>query len=402
VVAPAAFKGALSAVDAAGALATGLGLALPAVELRLVPVADGGEGTLDALVSAAGGVRRAVRVTGPRGRRVNAEVGELPDGTAVVELASAAGYERLRADERDPEATTTAGVGELIRAALDRGARRIVVGVGGSATTDGGLGLARALGARVLDGEGRELAGTGADLGRVEAVDRSGLDSRVAEAEIVVACDVASPFHGPEGAARVFGPQKGADPEAVERLDASLAHLAGVLVRETGVDVGMLPGAGAAGGAAGGMAALLGATLRPGAPLVLEAVGFAGRLAGAGLGVTGEGRLDEQSLSGKAPAAVAAACREAGVPCVAVCGELALLPGIVRRMGLAAALPINRRLRPPAEALAECGSDLAAMGAAIGGLLAALRPGPPGRPAAPSRPATPRPPRARRPRSGPP
>jgi len=377
VVAPAAFKGALSPGEAAGAIATGLGLALPAAELRLAPVADGGEGTLDALVSAAGGTRRPVTVAGPLGRSVRAEVGELPDGTAVVELASAAGYELLSEDERDPEATTTAGVGELIRAALDGGARRVVVGVGGSATTDGGLGLARALGVRILDADGSELRGVGADLGLVAAIDRSGMDPRVGTAEIVVACDVASPFHGPEGAARVFGPQKGADPAAVERLDAGLVHLAGVLARATGVDVSALPGAGAAGGAAGGMAALLGATLRPGAPLVLEAMGFDARLAGAGLCVTGEGRLDEQSLVGKAPAAVAAACRTADVPCVAVCGEVALLPGLVRRMGLAAALPINRRLLPPEAALAECGADLAAMGAALGGLVTALRAGAP-------------------------
>jgi glycerate kinase len=372
VVAPAAFKGALGAAGVARALAAGLRLAATGVETRLVPVADGGEGTLEALVEAAGGRRRSFRVADPLGRPVDAPLGLLPGGTAVVELALASGYERLAPGERDPEATSTYGTGELIRAALDMGARRVVVGVGGSATTDGGLGLARALGARVLDAGGRELEGRGGDLGRVARVDRSGLDPRLADVDLAVACDVRNVFHGPDGAAHVFGPQKGADARTVERLDAGLESLAGVLARETGVDVSGMTSAGAAGGAAGGMAALLGARLEPGAALVLSALGFAERLAGAVLCVTGEGRLDAQTAEGKAPAAVAAACREAGVPCVAVCGELGLLPGLVRRMGLAAAFPVGRALRPLDEALAEAETDLAAMGAALGGLLAAL------------------------------
>jgi glycerate 2-kinase len=372
VVAPAAFKGALPASGVARALGAGIRLAATGVETRLVPVADGGEGTLDAMVESGGGGRRSHHVADPLGRTVGAAIGLVPGGTAVVELAQASGYERLAPAERDPEATSTYGTGELIRAALDAGARRIVVGVGGSATTDGGLGLARALGARVLDAGGHELEGRGADLGHVAAVDRSGLDPRLADVTLEVACDVRSPFFGPEGAARVFGPQKGADPAAVERLDAGLASLAAVLARETGVDVGAMEGAGAAGGAAGGMAAILGARLRPGAELVLDAVGLDARLDGARLCVTGEGRLDEQSATGKAPAAVAERCRAAGVPCVAVCGELGLLPGLVRRMGFAAAFPIGRGVRPLEEALAETETDLAAMGAALGGLLAAL------------------------------
>jgi glycerate kinase len=372
VVAPAAFKGALAASAAARALGAGLRLAASGVETRLVPVADGGEGTLDALVTAAGGRRRSFRVDDPLGRPVDADIGLLPGGTAVVELAQASGYERLAPDERDPEAASSAGTGELIRAAMDVGARRIVVGVGGSATSDGGLGLARALGARILDDRGEELGGRGADLLRVAAVDRSGLDPRLAAVPVEVACDVRSPFHGPDGAARVFGPQKGASPAAVDRLDAGLARLAGVLGRETGVDVAGLPGAGAAGGAAGMLAALVGARLRPGAEAVLEAVGLSERLDGAGLCVTGEGRLDEQTAAGKAPAAVAGACGRAGVPCVGVFGQVALLPGLVRRLGLAAALPVGRELRPLADALEQTETDLAAMGAALGGLYAAL------------------------------
>jgi glycerate 2-kinase len=372
VVAPAPFKGAVTAPDAARALAAGFRLAATGVETRLVPVADGGEGTTAALVAAADGATRAFTVEDPLGRPVQAGVGLLRGGTAVIELAAASGYERLGPGELDPEATSTFGTGQLIRAALDLGARRVVVAAGGSATTDAGLGLARALGARLLDAEGGELPGRGADLGRVASIDLSGLDPRLADTAVEVACDVESPFDGPDGAAFVFGPQKGADAAAVERLDAGLADVAGVLLTATGVDVRSLPGAGAAGGAAGGMAAILGARLVPGAELVLDAVGFAERLQGAGLCITGEGRLDEQSMMGKAPGAVAARCREAGVPCVAVCGQLALLPGIVRRMGLVAAFPIRREAGTLEEALAETETDLAAMGAALGGLVARL------------------------------
>lgn len=368
VVAPAPFKGAVSAAAAARAIGAGLRLAVPGLETRLVPVADGGEGTLDALVAAAGGRRRPQVASDPLGRPVEAAVGELPGGVAVVELAQASGYERLAPHERDPEATSTRGTGELIRAALDLGARRIVVGLGGSATTDGGLGLAAALGVRALDADGRELPGRGADLARVARIDLSGRDPRVADVAVEVACDVDVPFHGPGGAARLFGPQKGAGPAAVERLDAGLARLAGAVYEATGIDLGSVPAAGAAGGAAGGLMALLGATLRPGAPLVLDAVGLDDRLRGAGLCVTGEGRLDATSLTGKAPAAVAAACERAGVPCVALCGEVGLGPGAARRAGFAAVLPIGRELRSLPDALARTEEDLAAAGAALGGV----------------------------------
>jgi glycerate kinase len=372
VVATAAFKGALSAAQAARAFAAGFRLAATGVETRLVPVADGGEGTLDALVAAAGGRSRAFEVCDPLGRPVTAEIGLLPGGTCVVELARASGFERLWGDERDPLATSTFGTGQLIRAALDFDPARIVVAVGGSATNDGGLGIARALGVRLLDVDGLELKGRGADLARVAVIDRSRLDPRLARVRLEVACDVRNPFHGPDGAAAVFAPQKGADADAVAELDDGLAHLARLLAATTGVRVQDIPGSGAAGGAAGGMAALLGAAIVPGAELVLEAVGLRDQLADAGLCITGEGRIDEQTQSGKAPAAVAAACREAGVPCVGVCGELALLPGLVRRLGLVAAFPIGRAIRPLPEALAETETDLAAMGAAIGGLVAGL------------------------------
>lgn len=374
VVAPAAFKGALGAAGAAEAIAIGLRLATPGIELRLVPVADGGEGTLDALVAARAGQVHAVTVEDPLGRAVPALIGLLPDGIAVVELAQASGYERLGDAERDPEVTSTFGTGQLIKAALERGSRRIIVTVGGSATTDGGLGLVRALGARITDAQGAELMGRGADLGQVAAIDLAGLDPRLSGVAIDVACDVRNPFHGTDGAAHVFGPQKGADTAMVDRLDRGLASLAGVLRAQAGVDVQAIPGAGAAGGAAGGMAALLGARLVPGAELVLRAVGFADALAGARLCITGEGRLDEQTMQGKAPATVAAMCRSMGVPCIGICGELRLLPGLVRRMGMVAAFPIGREIVSRTHALAATEANLAAMGAALSGLVNALSP----------------------------
>ncbi|MFP5450128.1 MAG: glycerate kinase, partial [Thermoleophilia bacterium] len=302
VVAPGAFKGALAPAGAARAIAAGLRLVLPGAEVRQAPVADGGEGTVDALVASARGRRRSVEVFDPLRRPVRAAIGELPGHVAVVELAQASGYERLAPGERDPEATSTYGTGQMMRAALDLGARTILVGLGGSATTDGGLGLVIALGARALDADGHELAGTGADMERVTRVDLSGLDPRLADVTVRVACDVANPFHGPDGAAHVFGPQKGADPAAVARLDAGLRRLAGVIHEASGVDVQGIAGAGAAGGAAGALAALLGAELVPGAPLVLEAVGLGEHLADAGLCITGEGSLDATTLVGKAPA----------------------------------------------------------------------------------------------------
>jgi glycerate kinase len=368
VVAPAPFKGALAASAAARAIAAGVHLVMPGARTVLLPVADGGEGTLEALVAATAGRRRGVVVADPLGRPVDAGLGELAGGVAVVELAQASGYERLTDRERDPEMTSTRGTGELIRAALDLGARRIIVGLGGSATTDGGLGLAAALGVRALDADGAVLSGRGSDMARVARIDLSGRDPRLADTAIQVACDVDNPFHGPRGAAHVFGPQKGAGPEAVVRLDHGLATLAAVVREATGVDLQSLPGAGAAGGAAGGLAALLGADLTPGAPLVLDALRFAERVEGAALCITGEGRLDDTSTGGKAPVAVAAACASAGVPCVALCGEVALGPGAVRRLGFTSALAIGRAVRALPDALEATEADLAAAAAAVAGI----------------------------------
>lgn len=328
---------------------------------------------MDALVAAAGGRVVQAPARDPLGRPITAAFGLLPDGTAVVELAQASGYERLADAERDPEATGTHGTGDLIAAALDAGATRIVVGVGGSATTDGGMGIAIALGAVMRDVDGAPLAGTGGDLGRVASVDLAGLDSRLASLPIEVACDVSSPLVGPEGSAHVFGPQKGASPQAVLRLDAGLARLASVLSGQGMPDVSNTPRAGAAGGAAGGVAAMLGASLTDGGTLVTTAAGLPQALAGADLCITGEGRLDAQTLTGKAPAAVAAACGQAGVPCVGLFGQVDVPPGVARLLGLVAALPIGRAIRTLPDALAATADDLAAMGAAVTAMASHLR-----------------------------
>lgn len=305
------------------------GVARAGAEPLPLPVADGGDGTLEALVESTAGHYREARVTGPLGRPVTARWGVLGDGrTAVIETARACGLVLVPQGERDPTRTTTYGVGELIRHALDLGFRRFILGIGGSATNDGGLGLAQALGVRALDARGRELPRGGGALVHLERVDISGRDPRVVESDFVVAVDVTNPLCGPQGAAAVYGPQKGATPEMVSLLDAGLARLAQVVRRDLGVEVADLPGAGAAGGMGAGLVAFLGARLAWGADLVLEAVGFERRLEGVQLVLTGEGRLDASTAYNKAPVAVARRARRRGVPVVAGAGSLG--PGYER------------------------------------------------------------------------
>jgi glycerate kinase len=318
VVAPNAFKGSLSAVEAADAIARGVRAG--GGEPVTAPVADGGEGTLDALVAACGGTVMGVICRGPMGVPVRAHLGRLEDGTGVVEMAQASGLTLVPERERDPMHATSLGTGELIKAALARRAHRVLVGIGGSATVDGGAGIARALGMRFLDASGRELPLGGGALERLDRIDDSRLDARLHGVELVVAADVRNPLLGEDGAARVFAPQKGATPEQVDALERGLERLADRLAIDLDADVSDAPGAGAAGGA-GAMLLALGASVRSGAEVVLEAAGLAAKIAGAQLVVTGEGRIDATTLDGKAPSAVAAAARDAGVPCVALTGE---------------------------------------------------------------------------------
>jgi len=356
VIAPDSFKGSLAADRVADALAAGLRRVRPDVEAVLRPIADGGEGTVAAALRA--GYRpRTVRVSGPDGRPVEATIA-LDGTTAVVELATAAGLGQL--DEPAPMTATTFGVGQLLRAALDDGAERIVLGIGGSATNDGGAGMLQALGVRLLDSDGTELPPGGAALARLDRVDASDLDERIAGVELVVASDVTNPLIGPDGAAAVFGPQKGATPEQVAELDAALARYAAVLGRDLGTDPSHVRGAGGAGGTAAGALAVLGADVVSGAGLVCDLVGLAEALDGAALAITGEGALDEQTLSGKAPSEVARRAAAAGVPCLAVAGVVRLAgeqlapAGFVGAHGLVEVEPdVQRCLTEPAPLLEE-------------------------------------------------
>lgn len=332
VVAPDKFKGSLSARQAAHAIARGLARGCPEAELVVLPVADGGEGTVDAAV-AAGYEQRHVVVAGPTGEPVEAGFAVLGD-RAVIEMAEASGLRRLPGARPAPLAASTFGTGELIRAALDAGARHVVLGVGGSASTDGGAGMAQALGARLLDAAGEEIPPGGAGLADLDRIDATGLDPRLAATELVVASDVDNPLVGARGAAAVFGPQKGATPDDVAMLDAALTRYAGIVARDLGTDVAQLPGAGAAGGTGGGAIAFLGARLTSGIELVLEVVGFSSALEGTDLVITGEGSLDEQSLSGKAPVGVARAAARAGVPVVALVGRLEVGPEQLKEVGI--------------------------------------------------------------------
>jgi glycerate 2-kinase len=325
VIAPNAFKGSLSALDAAEAIAEGVRVAAPDADIALVPIADGGDGTVDALVAATRGEHRTLGVRGPLGDPVDADYGLIDSGsTAVIEMAKAAGLALVPPGKRDPRITTTYGVGELLQHAYDAGARHLIVGIGGSATNDGGAGMAQALGYHLLDENGHELPPGGLALSRLARIHVGGVHANWKEAEVDVACDVTNPLTGPSGASAVYGPQKGATPEMVAELDAALQDFAQIIRRDLGVDVERLPGAGAAGGLGAGLVAFTGARLRPGAEMVMEALRLDERLASAQLVITGEGRLDSQTARfGKGPAAVARHARQAGIPVLALGGSIA-------------------------------------------------------------------------------
>ncbi len=339
VIAPDSFKECATAAEVAGAIASGWLRADRSAELRLVPMADGGEGTVAALAAARGRIKET-DVTGPAGEVVTARWALLDDGVAVIEMAEAAGLHLVAPHRRDPMTATTRGVGELVRAGLDAGARRFIVGVGGSATNDGGAGMAQALGASLRDAEGRELAPGGAALAGLAEIDVSGMDARLAECTVFVACDVDNPLCGPEGASHVYGPQKGATPAQTAELDAALARYAAALRAGLGVDLRDTPGAGAAGGLAAGLMAFLGARLQPGIDLVAEQADLAKALEGADLVITGEGSMDGQSLRGKVPVGVARMAWERGVPCIALAGRLGAGYEAVYDLGITAAFAI--------------------------------------------------------------
>jgi glycerate kinase len=378
IVAPDSYKGSVSALGVAAAMARGIHAVFPEAEVQQVPVADGGEGTVEALVAATGGRFELTEVPGPLGDPVRARWGVLGDGrTAVLEMAAASGLPLIPEGRRDPRITSTAGTGWLIRAALDAGLRRLIIGIGGSATNDGGAGMARALGARFLDAQGQALPEGGAALVRLERIDLAGLDPRLAEAEILVACDVDNPLTGPRGASAIYGPQKGASPDQVQELDRALAVFARVATRATGREVGDLPGAGAAGGLGGALLWFTPARLRPGVAIVLEATAFEALVAGADLVITGEGRTDAQTAMGKAPVGVAAVAQRQGVPVLCLSGGLGEGADAVLARGIGAvastvpqAMPLEACMAQGAS-LIEAGTVRAClllrMGMALGG-----------------------------------
>jgi glycerate kinase len=341
LIAPDSFKGSLTSEEAAEAIAEGIHRAAPSAVTDGLPIADGGEGTTDALLKAVGGERRMVRVTGPLGEPLESFFGVLADGeTAVLEAAAACGLTQVPPERRDPRYTTSRGLGELMFTAADTGVKRLIVGIGGSATNDGGSGLLRALGARFLDENGAGLPEDGAALARLAKLDLSGWRWPEHGPKIEVASDVDNPLCGEFGASAVFGPQKGATPEIVKELEDALSHYASICAQTLGRDFSNAPGAGAAGGIGFALMAFLGASLRPGIELMLEAARFSERAAVADWIVTGEGRLDSQTARGKAVLGVARAGKVAGKPVVALAGGILGETRSLKEEGLLAAMDI--------------------------------------------------------------
>ncbi|MCS7462009.1 glycerate kinase [Paenibacillus doosanensis] len=354
VLAPDSYKGSLTAGEACDAMERGIRRAVPEAHIVKVPMADGGEGTVRSLVDATGGTTHKVSVRGPLGAQVEAMYGVLGDGaTAVIEVAEASGLYLIRPEERNPLAATTYGMGELIKDALDRGCRSFIIGLGGSATNDGGAGMAQALGARFLDESGRPVGQGGEALGRLASIDGSGMDPRLRESRFIVACDVDNPLCGPQGASAVFGPQKGATPEMADRLDEALRTYAAVVQRDIGADILELPGAGAAGGLGGGAVAFLNAELKPGVEIVIEAAQLAKHLEGADLVLSGEGQCDFQTERGKTPYGVAKQAKRLGVPCVLIAGSIGQGIECLYDSGVVSVFPLTDKPMPLEQAMRE-------------------------------------------------
>ncbi|WML43868.1 glycerate kinase [Neobacillus sp. PS3-40] len=323
VLAPDSFKESMTAKNAALAMEKGILSIFPDAECVIVPMADGGEGTVESLVSMTNGEIIKTEVLGPLGEKVIAEYGLLGEGqTAVIEMASASGLELIKPEHRDPLVTTTYGTGELIKHALNKGVSRILIGIGGSATNDGGAGMLQALGVSFKDKNGEELPFGGGSLNRLDSIDLSGLDERIKMVKIDVACDVTNPLIGENGASAIFGPQKGATPELVEFLDHNLAHFAEVIKQELGKEIAYLEGAGSAGGLGAGLMAFLNAHLKKGVELVIEYTGLEERVKGADFVFTGEGSIDGQTLFGKTPYGVATIAQKYSIPVIAFAGRI--------------------------------------------------------------------------------
>lgn len=323
VIAPDKYKGSLSAVQVCSVIKNSIKKIDPSIETVSNPMADGGEGTVETLVESLGGEIINLEVTGPLGDKVVAGFGMLDDGTAVIEMSSASGYVLVPAEKRNPLETTTYGTGELIGKALEMGSRRIIVGIGGSATNDGGMGMAQALGYRFLGEDGKILGMGGKQLEKLSRIDDSNVSHLLKKAAVEAACDVDNPLYGKNGAAYVYAPQKGADPEMVKRLDLGLKNFARAVSGYLGSDVASIPGAGAAGGLGAGLMAFAGAGLRPGADIIIEVTGLERKLKGADLVITGEGAMDKQTYYGKSPFGVARLTSKYGIPAITINGSIA-------------------------------------------------------------------------------
>jgi glycerate kinase len=345
------FKGSLTTFQAGNAIAEAARSVFNGVEVSVCPLADGGEGTMEAIVLSNNGEFHEADVSNPLGKTIKAKYGIIPESkTAVIEMATAAGLTLIEEQDRNPLYTTTYGVGQLILDAMDKGCRKFIFGIGGSATNAAGVGMLRALGFRFLDAEGRELVGGGEILERIVTIEDSGVLEELSDATFTVACDVTNPLYGPAGAAYVFAPQKGADAAMVERLDVGLRNFAEVVKRYNGERIAALPGAGAAGGLGGGFKALLGARLDRGIEMVLTAMQFDKIIEGSDLVVTGEGRLDRQTVMGKAPSGVLRMARKMNIPCVAIggavemCDELAMSDFVAMLPILSAPMSLERAM----------------------------------------------------------
>jgi len=350
VVAPDSFKGSLTAVEVADAIEQGIREIFPEAEIVKIPMADGGDGTVQCLVTATGGKILKEKVTGPLGDEVLASYGILGDKkTAVIEMAEASGLTLVPENKRNPLITTTYGTGQLIKAALDQGCRKMIVGIGGSATNDGGAGMVQALGVKLLDKDEEELGFGGGELKKVFRIDTKYLDNRLSETKVLVASDVSNPLCGPKGASWIYGPQKGATPEVIEELDESLAHFAEIVKRDLNKDVKDIPGAGAAGGLGASLMAFLDAELRPGIDIVIEIVKLERAIKGADLVITGEGKIDSQTIYGKAPIGVAKIAQKYNIPVIAVAAIIGDDADIVHQYGINTLIKISE----PPMSLAE-------------------------------------------------
>ena len=359
VIAPDSYKESLSASEVAQAIEKGFREIFPDAQYVSLPVADGGEGTVEAMIAATQGKEHFAWVTGPLGERVKACWGVSGDGvTAFIEMAAASGLGLVPPDKRNPLITTSRGTGELILQALEHGAERIIIGIGGSATNDGGAGMMQALGARLCDAEGQEIGHGGGSLSRLSRIDLSAIDPRLRDRMIHVACDVTNPLVGERGASRIFGPQKGATEAMIVELDRNLAHYADVIKASLQVDVKSIPGAGAAGGMGAALYAFCGAQLRPGIEIVTDALQLAERVADADLVITGEGRIDSQTIHGKVPVGVARVAKRFNVPVIGIAGSLTADVGVVHQHGLDAVFSVLYTICTLDEALANAAANL--------------------------------------------